>query len=78
MTLKVVNFPVSNISDVPNALRLLADNIEAGEYGDAHNLGWVIDKGHGEIAIGLLGQCSEPGTNLYFLFGLGMRKIEDI
>ena len=78
MTLKVIDFPLTNISDVPNALRHLADNIEAGEYGDAHNLAWVIDQGNGQISIGLLGQCAQPGTNAYFLFGLGMRKIEEI
>jgi hypothetical protein len=76
MTLKIVDFPT--VTNVPESLRTLADNIEAGEYGDAHNLAWVIDMGHGDISIGLLGQCSEPGTNAYFLFGLGMRKIEDI
>jgi hypothetical protein len=78
MTLKIVDFPAQNISDIPNALRTLADNIEAGDFGDAHNIAWVIDKGEGQISIGLLGQCSEPGTNAYFLFGLGMRHIESI
>jgi hypothetical protein len=78
MTLKIVDFPSQNISDIPNALRTLADNIEAGEFGDAHNMAWVIDQGDGEISVGLLGQSAEPRTNAYFLFGLGMRHIENV
>lgn len=77
MTLKVIDFPSPTIKDIPSCLRILADNIEAGEFGDAHNMAWVIDQGDGEISVGLLGQSSEPGTNAYFLFGLGMRHIEN-
>ena len=49
----VVKFPKSNLSDVPNMLRLLADNIEAGKYGDIN------------LCLVLLPQLEEP----FFGFG---------
>ena len=36
----------------------------------------VIDCGDGRIEGGLLGPCGELAPTLYYLFGLGMRRIE--
>lgn len=76
--LKVVQLDVGDLSDVSAGLRRLADGIDAGEYGDAHNLAWVIDSGNGETAIGMLGKSASPGTEAYYLYGLAMRKLEQI
>lgn len=76
--LKVIEFPGNDIGELPRALRSLADQIEAGEYGDAHNLAWVVDCGAGRIEIGLLGQTAEPGAIAHYLFALGQRKLESV
>jgi hypothetical protein len=75
--LSVVQFPERVAAlDVPEALRGLADAIEAGEHGDAFTLLWVIDCGDGRVDMGLMGKAGEPGTTAYFLAGLAQRKIE--
>ena len=76
-TLKIVPLKAGNLTDIPAALRLIADEIEAGEYGDAHNLAWAIDCGHNRVDCGLLGQAPEPGSTAYFLFGRAMKKLID-
>lgn len=65
-----------NLTDIPSGLRALADGIEAGRYGDAHNLVWVIDCGDSRIDVGLLGAAPEPGVTAYFLLGIGARRLE--
>lgn len=74
--LNVVRFPERDLKDIPATLRRIADGIERGEYGDAHNLVWVIDEGDSEISVGLCGQSTEPGAVAYHLMGMGMRKLE--
>lgn len=74
--LKVVEIPVAGTLDVPSALRKLASQIEAGEFGDAHNLAWVIDCGDSRIECGLAGRAPEPGATGFMLFALAQRKIE--
>lgn len=75
-TLNVVKFPEYFAAlDIPKALRVLADEIEAGNHGDAHSLLWVIDAGDGGIDIGLLGKVVEPGFAAYFLAGAAQKKI---
>lgn len=76
MSLSVVEFPERDIRDVPSSLRALAESIEAGAYGDGHNLAWVIDCGNGRIEAGLLGPAAEVAPTAYFLFGLAQRRIE--
>ena len=73
--LKLVTLKSGNLTDIPAALRLMADRIEAGEYGDAHNLAWVIDCGDGRTDCGLLGKAPEPGLTGYFLFGRAMNRL---
>jgi hypothetical protein len=74
---ELVQFPERDMSDVPRMLRSVADSIEAGEYGDAHNLAWVIDCGAGRIEVGLCGKAPEPGLTGHFLLACGQRKIEN-
>lgn len=74
--LKLLEFPKLSATTVVDGLRALADSIERGGCGDAHNIAWVCDGGNGEIHIGLLGQCAEPGPTAYFLYGVAQRKLE--
>jgi hypothetical protein len=73
---KVVPFPFGDVQDIPKALRTLADQIEAGDHGDAHNLAWVIDRGDKDLALGVLGPCAEIGPTAYLLFGMAMRRMD--
>jgi hypothetical protein len=76
MSLRVIQFPDKDINDIPGTLRKLADQIEAGDYDDAHNLAWVIDCGDSRIEVGMMGKAPEPATLAHFLFALGQRKLE--
>jgi len=79
MSLKLIEFPsLPGAQDVAASLRVLADAIERGAYGDAHNLAWVIDCGDGRIEVGMAGQAPEPGATAYLLFGLAKRRIENL
>lgn len=77
MTLKVIKFPDKNISDIPRALRALADGIENGEY-SPHNLAWVMDCGDAIVDLGLMGEAPEPGATAHLLFAVAQRKLEVI
>lgn len=72
----VVPFPFKDVQNIPLCLRNLADQIEAGKYGVAQNLAWVINTGGGAVEVGILGSVSEVAPTLYFLLGMGMRKVE--
>jgi hypothetical protein len=74
--LKVIPFPeMPAIQNIPQALRKLAESIEAGEFADAHNLAWVIDCGNSRIECGLMGDSLSPGIEGHFLFVLAQQKI---
>lgn len=47
--LKIVELHSPAANDIPEALRLLANEIEKGEFGDAHNLAWVVDCGNSRV-----------------------------
>ncbi len=76
--MNVVELKVNNVASVPDSLRNLAAKIEAGDYGEAHNLAWVIDKGFGKISVGLLGESASPAAECHYLFGLGMSTLENM
>lgn len=65
-----------NLQDVPFGLRRLADQIEAGDFGDSHNLVWVIDCGDSRLELGLLGASPESGPTAYLLLGKAMRRVD--
>lgn len=75
-TLNVVRFPEHFAAlDIPESLRALADEIEAGEHGAAHNLLWVIDAGDGQIDLGLMGKAGEAGITAHFLAAAAQKRI---
>lgn len=74
--LNIIELPDRDLTDVPRALRALADGIERGDYGDAHNVAWVVDCGDSRIEIGMAGAAPEPGATAHLLFGIAMRKLE--
>lgn len=76
MTLQVIKFPEHFAAlDIPAALRVLADEIEAGDHGDAHALLWVVDAGDGLIDLGLLGRCADLGGTAMILACAAQKKI---
>jgi len=72
---EVLKFDGGDLRDIPAGLRALADGVERGEYGDAHNLVWLVDKGGGEMDVGMLGPAPEFGPTAYLLLGMAMQKI---
>jgi hypothetical protein len=75
---KLLAFPERDITDLPRGLRSLADSIEAGKYGDALLLSWVIDCGDADIRVGILGKTAEPAAVGHYLFALAMRQLEEV
>lgn len=74
--MKLVQFPERvAFVDVAQGLRNLADQIDAGEFGDAHNVAWVIDCGGSDVQIGLLGKAASPGAEAHLLLTLAAAKI---
>lgn len=73
--MNIVDLPVNNLQDIPARLRGLADQIERGDYGDTHNLAWVIDCGGGDIKVGILGAVGMIGPEAHLLFHVGALKI---
>ena len=76
MPATLVKFPAQDLMNLPSGLRNLADSIENGDFGDAHNLAWVIDCGSGRIELGLLGAAPEAGGTGHLLFAIAQRKLE--
>lgn len=76
MSAVVLQLPDRDQTDVPRTLRVLADRIERGEYGDAHNVAWVCDCGDSRIECGLAGAAPEPGATAHLLFSIAQRKLE--
>ena len=76
MSAELVQFPPQDVTKVAIALRNLADAIEQGQYGEAHNCAWVIDCGNKRIEVGLLGACPELSSSLHYLLSLGRRVVE--
>ena len=76
MSVTILRLPDRDLTDVPRALRALADAIERGEYGDAHNVAWVVDCGDSRIEVGMAGAAPEPGATAHLLFAIAQRKLE--
>lgn len=76
--MQLVQFPEADVADVAASLRKLADSIEAGKFGAAHNIAYVCDCGDGEIAVGYLGRAAQLAPSAYYLLGLGMRHLEKV
>lgn len=76
--MELLQFPKSNIPDVSASLRELADGIDAGDYGDAHNLAWIIDEGDGSVSFGMMGTSTSPGAEAHLLFCIAAKQIEEM
>lgn len=72
--LKVVEFPGSNLQDIPAGLRTLADSIEAGNFGEVHALVWVLDS-EGKVEVGFFGQSAGRGSEAHLLLGAAQAKL---
>lgn len=72
----LLKFPDRDLTDVPRALKALADAIERGEYGDAHNVAWVVDCGDSRVECGFAGADPLPGATAHLLFAIAQRKLE--
>jgi hypothetical protein len=74
LTATLLSFPEANVQDIPKQLRTIADQIENGEFGDAHNLAWVIDQGNGSVEMGLLGSYARAGAEFILLLELAKQR----
>lgn len=78
-SVKLLEFPnLPGCQDVAAELRELADEIDKGTKGDAHNLAWALDCGNGVIQVGLMGKAPQPALTAYYLLGVAQRKLEQI
>lgn len=73
--LKVVDFPVSPLSDVPKKLRDLADVIEGGTFGEWKECIVVLHCDQGLEVFGLGAEAD--GTGAHYLLACAQRKIEN-
>jgi hypothetical protein len=72
--LKVVQFPGADVRDVAAQLRALADAVEKGEMGDAHNIAWVMDCGDSRLEFGMMGQSESFGANFVLLLNMALHR----
>jgi hypothetical protein len=75
---EVVQLPRIDIQDVPNTLRNLADNIEAGDFGEVVSLAWVLKSANHSIQPGFIGASQSPQADGYLLFNMALRELEKI
>ncbi len=75
MSAKLTVVPTTCANDIPGVLRLMADQIDRGEYGEVHNIAWVMDH-DGGVDAGLLGKAGEIGPTAHLLFAIAQRKLE--
>lgn len=73
--MKLLKFPDVGTHDLAAGLRTLADKIDKGDYGDAHNLAWVIDCGDARIEIGLLGKTASAGAEFNLLLDTAKNRL---
>lgn len=76
--MNVIRFPLPSLNDIPGALRLLADQIDSGNYGIVHGLAWVMNSESAGIDVGLLGGAAEVAPVTHYLLCLGQRKLETL
>lgn len=75
--MNIIDLPVKDIGSIAQRLRDLADAIEEGHFGDAHNVAWVIDCGGGKVEVGFLGRSpGVAGADAHLLLGIGLHKLQ--
>lgn len=76
--LKVVDNEWTSVADVARGLRALADELDAEletEGKITHNVAYVIDRGDGDVFVGLLGQAPFPAVTCHWLLSIGKHKM---
>lgn len=76
--MKVIALPDRNLADLPNQLRRLADQVEAGELGDVVSIAWVLELSDENYDCGLIGQTPMPKEHMYYLLGMAKKYIEEL
>lgn len=74
MSLKLAELPVP--TDIPRALRILADDIESGEKTDATLFAYVIAYPDDDIQAGIIGNTANSDSVAHLLYAKAMRYIE--
>lgn len=57
--MSVVKFPVINLNNVPEMLRVLADQIESSDYGTAVGLAYVFNTAEGDVLCNTFGPINQ-------------------
>jgi len=72
--LKVIDFPVNSLADLPQKLRDIADAIEEGQFGEAKECIIVLNAASLEVfGIG----AEADGTVAHYLLCCAQRKLEN-
>ena len=66
----------NNTGDVSKCLRELAAEIDAGNYGDAHNVAWVVACGNGRIEGGMIAKAHLLLLTVIFCFAWEQGKLK--
>lgn len=72
----IARLPVRPHESVADQLRAVADQIDAGEFGEVHSVSWVADVGGGRVEVGFCGQSPLAGAAAHISLAMGMRKLE--
>lgn len=57
--MSVVKFPVHNLNDVPGMLRVLAEQLESGDYGKPLGLTYTFNTEDGEVFCNSFGPINQ-------------------
>ena len=76
--MRLLEFPVVPLIDIPGRLRLLAEQIEDGEFGEVQNVLCAVEN-EDEVRPVYFGACSDPfriGGLFHFAAGIVMEPGE--
>ena len=72
--MRVIEWKGPTLESVVDGLRALADAIETGSE-EVHNVAYVMDIGHGNVSVGLLGKAPVPAAVAHLLMSAGQKKL---
>ncbi|MFB9123305.1 hypothetical protein E2553_00190 [Paraburkholderia dipogonis] len=72
--MKLVEFPLTNLQDIPAKLRQFADRIEDGTLVDIDAAVLLLRDEHGDVLVHGFGNA-DPSL-AYWMMGRGMRKLD--
>jgi len=77
MSGKILNLVQPEWTDIPKALRSIAEEIETGKHGSVHSVVLVMESTLSDpVDVFGLGEGTRMATATHFLLCLGQRKIE--